>query len=82
VVSGGSVTATGLVNDEIGKWVLVQSHATFLHQTLDVYLPSVQTNKQERPDYGDADLGASQKVHKPDGPRKHKLRDTPFAEAA
>jgi hypothetical protein len=35
------------------------SHAAFLHQTLDVYLPSVQTKKQERPDYGDADLGAN-----------------------
>jgi hypothetical protein len=45
-------------------------------------LPGVETKKQERPDYGDTDLGANQKVHKADGPHKHKLGDTPFGEAA
>ena len=58
------------------------SHAAFFHQTVDVHLPTVQTKKQERPDYGDADLGANQKVHNADGPQKQKLRDTSFGEAA
>jgi hypothetical protein len=58
------------------------SHAAFLHQTLDVHLPSAQTKKQECPDYGYTDLGANQEVHKADGPHKHQLRDMPFGEAA